>query len=133
MPGAIYLNLPVADLPRSMTFFEGLGFTFNRQFTGEDAAALVISDSIYVMLHTHESLRRFTKKEIADATRVTEVLTALQLESRERVDELMDRVLAAGGREYREREDHGFMFTRTFEDPDGHIWELFWMDPSRVE
>jgi predicted lactoylglutathione lyase len=92
----------------------------------------VISDTIYAMLHTPASIRRFTKKEIANAARTTEVLLALQVESRERVDELMSKALLAGGKEQREAEDHGFMNGRSFEDPDGHIWEVFWMDPSQM-
>ncbi len=132
MPQAIFVNLPVADLDRSKRFFEGLGFSFNEAFTNDEAAALVISDTIYAMLHTPESLRRFTKKDIADARATTEVLLALRVESRERVDALFDKALAAGGKEQRETEDHGFMYGRSFEDPDGHIWEVFWMDPAQL-
>ncbi|PSJ47672.1 glyoxalase/bleomycin resistance/extradiol dioxygenase family protein [Zobellella endophytica] len=130
MPQAIYVNLPVADLSRTMRFFEALGFAFNPRFTNEQAAALVISDTIFAMLHTPDSFRRFTRKPIADAASTTEVLLALQLESRARVDELMAKVLAAGGREAREPEEYDFMYGRAFEDPDGHIWELFWMDAA---
>jgi predicted lactoylglutathione lyase len=132
MPHAIYVNLPVASLQRSMEFFKGLGFSFNPRFTNEQAAALVISDSIYAMLHTHESFLRFTRKDIADAKKTTEVLLALQVESRARVEELMGKALAMGGKEARDAEDHGFMYGRAFEDPDGHIWELFWMNESEV-
>ncbi|EKD38060.1 MAG: hypothetical protein ACD_75C00879G0001 [uncultured bacterium] len=129
---AIYVNLPVADLQRSMEFFRKLGFTFNPQFSNEQAAALVISETIFAMLHTPESFRRFTKKEIANAHTTTEVLLALQVESKERVNELMNLALKAGGREQRDPEDYGFMFGRAFEDPDRHIWEVFWMDPSQM-
>jgi uncharacterized protein len=129
---AIYVNLPVSDLQRSMEFFKALGLTFNMQFTNEQAAALVIADTIYAMLHTPESFRRFTKKEIADAGKTTEVLLALQVESRERVNELMDKALNAGGREQRPAEEYGFMYGRAFEDPDHHIWEVFWMDPGQM-
>ena len=128
MPQAIYVNLPVADLRRAMDFFKGLGFTFNLQFTNEQAAAMVISETIFAMLHTPASFHRFTKKEIADAGKTTEVILALQVESRERVNALMQRALKSGGREPREPEDHGFMYGRAFEDLDGHIWEVFWMD-----
>lgn len=131
MVRAIFVNLPVAELPPSMEFFEALGYSFNPQFTNEQAAALVISDTIYAMLHTPESFRRFTTKQIADARTTTEVLLALQVESKEQVNELLERALKAGGREAREPEDHGFMFGRAFEDPDGHIWEVFWMDASQ--
>jgi len=132
MPKAIYINLTVNDLKRSTNFFKSLGFSFNPQFTNEQAAALVISDSIYAMLHTSESIKRFTKKEIANAKITTEVLLALQVENREQVDEMMNKVFSAGEKEQREAEDHGFMYARSFEDPDGHIWEVFWMDPSQM-
>ena len=132
MPKAIYVNLAVSDLERSMEFFEALGFTFNPQFTNDEAAALVISETIYAMLHTPQSIRRFTTKEIADAQKTTEVLLALQVDSREQVDEFMGRVFSAQGREQREAEDYGFMYSRAFEDPDGHIWEVFWMDPEKM-
>lgn len=132
MPQAIYVNLPVSDLKRSRQFFEALGFSFHEKFSNDDAAGLVLSDTMFAMLHTPESFRRFTKKEIADATRTTEVLVALQVESRARVDALMEKALAAGAREQREPEDHGFMFGRAFEDPDGHIWEIFFMDVSQM-
>lgn len=131
MARAIFVNLPVGDLPRSMQFFQALGYSFDPQFTNEQAAALVISDTIYAMLHTSDSFRRFTSKPIADARATTEVLLALQVESRERVGELVDHALQAGAREAREPEDHGFMYGRSFEDPDGHIWEVFWMDASQ--
>lgn len=132
MAQAIYINLPVADLDRSRRFFEAMGYTFNKQFSNDQAAGLAISDTIYAMLHTPESIRRFTQKNIADAHNTTEVLVALQLESRDAVNALMEKALAAGAREQREREDHGFMFGRSFEDPDGHIWELFFLDTSQM-
>ncbi|MDP9348195.1 MAG: VOC family protein [Gemmatimonadota bacterium] len=131
MATAIFVNLPVTDLDRSMEFFRALGFSFNPQFTNDQAAALVISEAIFAMLHTPESFRRFTPKQIADARATTEVLLALQVESRERVNELVEKALAADGREARAPEDHGFMFGRSFEDPDGHIWEVLWMDASQ--
>ncbi|MDX1756135.1 MAG: VOC family protein [Marinobacter sp.] len=132
MPQAIYVNLPVTDLVRSMTFFQALGFSFNPKFTNDQAAGLEIADTIFAMLHTPDSFRRFTHKQIADSRNTTEVLIALQLESKDRVNTLMDQALAAGAREYREPEDHGFMFGRTFEDLDGHIWELFWLDIDQM-
>ncbi len=133
MINAIYVNLSVADLERSKAFFTALGFSFNPQFTNDQAAALVITDSIYAMLHTTESIRRFTKKEIANAAKTTEVLLSLQVESREQVDELMNKALSAGGKKQRAAEDHGFMYGQAFEDPDGHIWEAFWMDPREKQ
>lgn len=132
MVKAIYVNLQVSDLDRSKKFFGALGFSFNPQFTNEQAAGLVISDTIYAMLHTKESFLRFTKKELVDARKSTEVLLALQVESREEVDALMTRALEHGGRQSREAQDHGFMYERSFDDPDGHVWELFWMDPSKM-
>ncbi len=132
MPKAIYINLAVADLKRSVTFFEALGLSFNKQFSNDQAASLVISDHIHAMLHTHDSIRRFTGKEIANSANTTEMLLALQVESREQVDQFMSKVLSAGGKEQREAENHDFMYGRAFEDPDSHIWEVFWMDPARM-
>jgi predicted lactoylglutathione lyase len=119
MPKAIYVNLAVADLQRSMDFFTALGFSFNPQFTDDQAAALVISDTIYAMLHTPKSFLRFTKKGIADTRTTTEVLLALQVDSRERVDEFMKKALMSGGREHREAEDYGFMYDRASRTPMG--------------
>ena len=132
MAKSIFVNLIVDNLSDSKRFFEKLGWSFNPQFTNDEAAAMVINESIYAMLHTPESIRRFTQKEIVDSKNFTEVLLALQLESREEVDDFMKRVEAAGGSEQREPEEHGFMYGRAFEDLDGHIWEVFWMDPSQM-
>jgi uncharacterized protein len=132
MPTKIFVNLPVKDLDRSMEFFKKLGFSFNPQFTDETAACMVISDDIYAMLLTHKKFGEFTKKTIADATKTTEVLIALSRESRAEVDSLADAALAAGGKAARAPKDHGFMYERAVEDPDGHIWEIFWMDPSAI-
>jgi len=129
----IFVNLPVKDLKRSMTFFEQLGFQFNPQFTDETAACMVITNDIYAMLLTHAKFKAFTNKEIADATKYTEVLTALSCESKAKVDELVETALKAGGTESRDLMDYGFMYGRSFDDLDGHIWEIFWMDPSHVQ
>ena len=129
----IFVNLPVRDLKKSMEFFRSLGYTFNQQFTDETAACLVISENIYAMLLTHEKAREFTKKEIADANKSTEVLVSLSCESRQQVDALADKALTSGGSFAREPEDYGFMYGRSFNDPDGHIWEFIWMDPAKVE
>lgn len=126
------MNLAVADLERSRAFFEALGFSINRQFSNDEVAALPVSNSIHAMLHTPECFRRFTPKEIPDARRTTEAMLALEVESREQVDELAGRGLAAGGREPRGATDHGFMYERAFEDPDGHIWEVYWIDEAAV-
>ena len=133
MARMVFGNLPVQDLGRSMAFFERLGFGFNRQSTDETAACLVIEEgSIHAMLLTHAKFREFTSKEVADATRVTEVLTCLSAESREGVDHLADGALAAGGTDARPAMDYGFMYGRSFQDPDAHIWEIIWMDPAHI-
>jgi uncharacterized protein len=128
----LFVNLPVRDLPRSMEFFRGLGFSFNERFTDETAACLVIGENNFAMLLTHEKFQIFTPLEIADATRVTEVLVAVSCENREEVDRVTETALGSGGSFAREPEDHGFMYGRSFRDPDGHIWEPFWMDPKFV-
>jgi uncharacterized protein len=133
MATKIFVNLAVKDLDKSMRFFEQLRFSFNPQFTDKTAACMVISDDIYAMLLTHPKIKQFTKKRIADAHETTEVLTALSVESKEKVHEMADAAIRAGGKEVREPQDYGFMFARSFEDPDGHIWEAFWMDPAHVE
>ncbi|QSX30947.1 VOC family protein [Shewanella cyperi] len=128
MTKAIYVNLVVQDLSRSRAFFKALGMHFNPAFSNEQAAALVIGDGIYAMLHTPDSMRRFTAKSLADPGRSLEVMLALQQEHRAAVDNMFHRAIDAGGMEQRPAEDHGFMYSRSFEDPDGHIWEVFWMD-----
>lgn len=128
----IFINLPVKDLNRSMNFFKSLGYTFNPQFTDETAACLVISEDIYAMLLTHEKFKSFTSKEIADSSKTTEVLVALSTDSREKVNELVDKALSAGATKARDPEDYGFMYQRSFNDPDGHTWEILWMDPSYI-
>jgi predicted lactoylglutathione lyase len=120
----IFVNLPVKKLPKSMEFFGKLGFKFNSQFTDETAACMVVSDDIFVMLLTEAKFKTFTPKEICDATKSTEVLTALSCENREKVDELVRKAVAAGGATYSESKDYGFMYQHGFQDPDGHIWEL---------
>lgn len=133
MPQMIFVNLPVKDLETTKGFFGKLGFSFNPQFSDETTACLVISDTIFAMLITEPRFKDFTKKEIADASKSTEVLLALSAESREKVDELVDAALAAGGSPANEVQDLGFMYGRSFQDPDHHIWEVVWMDPSAVE
>src|SRR5687768_3663838 len=128
MPKLIFVNLPVADLPRSMAFYEAVGARNEPSFTDETAACMVFSDTIHVMLLTHEKFAQFTPKQIADAHRTSEVLICISADSREDVDRITDAALAAGGREPRDRQDYGFMYSRSFEDPDGHIWEPMWMD-----
>lgn len=133
MPTKIFVNLPVKDLNASKAFFGKLGFTFNPQFTDDTAACMVISDDIYAMLLTHEKFKTFTPKAITDATQSSEVLTALTLDVKDKVDQMADIALASGGSVVREPMDYGFMYGRSFNDLDGHIWELIWMDPSFVQ
>ncbi|MBO0914381.1 VOC family protein [Streptomyces laculatispora] len=133
MPQMIFVNLPVKDLETTKGFFGKLGFSFNPQFSDENTACLVISDTIFAMLITEPRFKDFTKKEISDASKTTEVLLALSAESREKVDEMADAALAAGGSPANEPQDLGFMYGRSFQDPDHHIWEVVWMDPSAVE
>lgn len=133
MATQIFVNLAVKDLKRSMEFFRRLGFTFNSQFTDETAACMVIAGGIYAMLLTHPKFREFTRKEIADATKTTEVLTCLSVDNRAKVDEMVEAALDAGATEAREAMDYGFMYGRSFNDLDGHIWEIIYMDPSSIQ
>ncbi|MDX1959000.1 MAG: VOC family protein [Leptospiraceae bacterium] len=132
MATQIFINLPVKDLNKSIEFFTKLGYTFNAQFTNESATCMIISDTIYVMLLVETYFQTFISKEIVNAKKATEVLIALSCDSKEAVDELADKALAAGASFPKEAQDHGFMYTRSFEDLDGHIWEVFWMDPNHV-
>ena len=123
----IFLNVPVADLPKSKAFFKALGYSFNPQFCGADAACVVISDTIFVMLGTHAKFRQFTPKAICDTTQAVEMLISLSCESRQEVDDLVAKALAAGGTTYDKPEEFGFMYTHSFVDPDGHGWGLLHM------
>jgi predicted lactoylglutathione lyase len=133
MINKIFVNLPVQDLQRSKAFFSSLGFSFNKQFSDENAACLVISHEIYAMLLVRKFFKTFIKKEIADSTKSTEAILSLACESREEVDGLMAKALVAGAKEYRAAEDQGWMYGRSFEDLDGHLWEVGYMDPAHVE
>jgi predicted lactoylglutathione lyase len=128
MAKLIFLNLPVADLPASKAFYEAIGATANPTFTDDTAACMVLSDVIHVMLLTHEKFAQFTPKRIADARETSEVLLCIALDSREAVDEITEKALAAGAREPNEPDEYGFMYGRSFEDPDGHLWGPLWMD-----
>ncbi len=132
MPRQIFVNLPVKSLERSVAFFEGLGFTFNPQFTSETGTCMVVDHNIFVMLLTESFFGTFTNKPVCDASSVTEVLVCLSCESREEVDDLVAKAVAGGGTAPRPAQDHGFMYLHGFEDPDGHIWELAYMqgEPS---
>ena len=133
MATKVFLNLPVRDLKRSMDFFGRLGFTFNSQFTDEAAACMIISEDIYVMLLTENKFKTFTPKRICDATKCTEVLVCLSSASKNEVNEMVRKAVAAGGTTYKEPEDHGFMYGHGFQDLDGHIWELAFMEPSAIK
>ena len=133
MSTKIFVNLPVKDLKRSMAFFKSLGFNFNKQFTNEDAAALVISEDIYAMLLTEKFFKSFIKKEIADSSKTTEVINALNFDSRKEVDELYEKAIKAGAKKTRDTEEIGGMYGRSFEDLDGHLWEVGYMDPSQIQ
>ncbi|MFD7701039.1 VOC family protein [Streptomyces caelestis] len=129
----IFVNLAVDDLEASKKFFTELGYSINAQFSDETAASVVISDTIVAMLLTRQKYAQFTKKEIVDATKSSEVLLALSAESREKVDKLVEKAVAAGGSVVGETQDHGFMYGRAFDDLDGHTWEVIWMDPAVVQ
>jgi len=128
----IFVNLPVKDLNKAIEFFTKLGFSFNPQFTDETATCMIVSEDIFVMLLTHEKFKTFTPKKICDATKSTEVLVCLSADSREKVDEMVRKAVAAGGTTYSQSKDYGFMYQHGFQDLDGHIWELVYMEPSAI-
>ena len=130
MATKIFVNLPVKNLNSSVEFFTQLGFSFDRQFTDETATCMIVTDDIFVMLLTENKFKTFTPKEICDAKKYTEVLVCLALESRAKVDDMVQKAVAAGGTTYNEPQDHGFMYAHGFQDPDGHIWELIFMESS---
>ena len=127
----IFVNLPVKNLEKSKAFFSQLGYACNEQFTNENAASMVVNeDSIYVMLLTEEFFKTFTTKSITDTSKSTEVLLCLSCDSRAEVDEMVAKAVAAGGTVPREPQDYGFMYGHGFQDIDGHLWELMYMDPN---
>ena len=129
MPKLIFVNLPVADLPRAVGFYEAVGAVKNPQFSDETAACMVFSETIHAMLLTHDKFRQFTTKTIPDARATCQVLLCLSADSRAEVDSTVERAVASGGAaDPGPKQDHGFMYGRSFEDPDGHIWEVMWMD-----
>ena len=128
----VFVNLPVRDLKRSMEFFTKLGFEFNKQFTDDKAACMIFSAEAYAMLLTEPFFRTFTKREICNTSTHTEGLFALSCTSRAEVDELVNKALAAGGQRAMDPVDHGFMYGWSFYDPDGHHWEVLWMDPAKI-
>ena len=129
MAKMIFVNLPVSDLARSTAFYQAIGAEKNPQFSDGTASCMVFSETIHVMLLTHEKFRQFTPKKIADAKETSEVLICISAESREAVDDTLGKAEAAGGvTDPGPQQDYGFMYGRSFEDPDGHIWEIMWMD-----
>lgn len=133
MTTKIFVNLPVENLDRSVDFFTRLGYRFNPQFTDETATCMMVSETIFVMLLTHAKFASFTPKAICDTTKSTEVLVCLSCESKEEVDAMVRNAVAAGGTTYNDPQDHGFMYAHGYQDLDGHIWELIWMDPGYVQ
>ena len=129
----VFINLPVADLDKSVDFFTQLGFTFDPKFTDEKATCMNLSDEAFVMLLVTDRFKDFTKKDIGDATRSTEVILALSAESREEVDELVGKALDAGGQPSNDQMDLGSMYGWSFQDLDGHLWEVMHMDQSALE
>ena len=133
MATKMFVNLPVKDLPKTKDFFGKLGFKFNPQFTDETGACMLVGEDAYVMLLTHPKFKALAPQAIADATQSTEVLVALTCENREKVDDMVAKAVAAGGRTYAKPQDYGFMYGHGFQDLDGHVWEVFYMDPSAVK
>ena len=132
MINAIFLNLPIKNLKRSVDFFTGLGFTFNPQFTSEDSTCMIIGNNMYAMLCEEAKFQNFLAKPIADPA-TTEVLISLSCERKDEVNSLSEKAFTLGARKVNDVEDHGFMFSWGFEDLDGHVWDLFWMDPAHVQ
>jgi uncharacterized protein len=129
----LYVNLAVDDLDRSVAFFTALGFSFEPRLTDDTATSMIVGDDAFVMLLTKAKFGEFTRKPIVDAANQTEVILAISASSREGVDELADAALASGGSEANDPLDHGFMYSRSFQDPDGHVWEVVWMDEAAAE
>ncbi|MDO9367120.1 MAG: VOC family protein [Sphingopyxis sp.] len=133
MPQMIFVNLPITDLEKSKAFYEAVGAANNPAFTDETAACMVFSDVIHTMLLTHEKWATFTSKAIPDAHATAQVLLCVSADSRDAVDEQVDKAVTAGGKaDPTPTQDYGFMYGRSFEDPDGHIWEVMWMDPTAI-
>ena len=133
MKTKIFVNLPVKNLNKTIEFFTKLGFKFNPQFTDENATCMIVGDDIFVMLLVEKFFKTFTKKEISDTSKNTEVIVALSIEGRENVDQMINKAIEYGGKESREPQDHGWMYGRSFEDIDGHLWEIIYMDESALK
>jgi predicted lactoylglutathione lyase len=128
----VFVNLAVHDLARSVEFFTQLGFRFDPRFTDENATCMILSDEAFVMLLDDDFFKTFTKKDLCDPTTQVEAILALSADSRAEVDDIVDTALAAGGRPSNEPMDQGFMYARSFQDVDGHLWEVIYMDPAAV-
>ncbi|MEZ5416134.1 MAG: VOC family protein [Vicinamibacterales bacterium] len=133
MPRKLFVNLAVRDLPRAKAFFAALGFTFNPQFTDDNAACMIVSGEAFVMLLTQPFFQGFTRKQPCDTATHTEGLFALSCASRQEVDQFVETALAHGGSAAMPAQDHGFMYACSFYDPDGHHWEVLWMDPAHIQ
>lgn len=133
MTTKIFVNLPVKDLNKTIEFFTKLDFKFNSQFTDENATCMIVGEDIFIMLLVEKFFKTFTKKEICDTKKNTEVIVALSAESREKVDQMINKAIEAGGRESSEPQDHGWMYGRSFEDIDGHLWEIIYMDETALK
>ncbi|MET3142664.1 UNVERIFIED_ORG: putative lactoylglutathione lyase [Arthrobacter sp. UYEF10] len=130
MATQIYVNLAVKDLKRSVDFFTALGFSFNPDYTDENATCMIINDNAFVMLLVEGFFKTFTSRDVADATSSTEAIMAFSVDSKEDVDATVRKALAAGGTPSQEVQDYGFMYNHSFQDLDGHLWEVLWMDPA---
>jgi predicted lactoylglutathione lyase len=133
MASQIFLNLPVKNLDNSVAFFTKLGYTFNPQFTDANATCMIVNEHIYVMLLVKPFFKSFITKKIADATKTAQMIVGLSFESKDEVNDMVNKAIEAGATESRDPIDHVFMYNRAFNDLDGHIWEMFWMDASAVQ
>ncbi|MEO5673442.1 MAG: VOC family protein [Chitinophagales bacterium] len=128
----IFVNLPVKNLDKSIAFFTSLGFKFNPQFTDQNATCMIVGDDSFIMLLAEPFFKTFIKKEITDSSKSTEVIVAISLENRQKVDEMITKAMASGAKESNDTQDQGWMYSRSFQDPDGHLWEVFYMDPAAM-
>jgi hypothetical protein len=134
MSKMIFVNLPVRDLPASTSFYLALGGTLNPQFSGEQSSSIMFSDAIGVMLLTHDHYRQFTQRPIGDARRESQAMIALTADSKDGVNAMLAKAVGAGGRaDPNPPQDHGFMYGRSVEDPDGYVWEIMWMDAAALK
>ena len=132
MATKIFVNLPVKDLDKTIEFFSKIGFTFDPQFTDQNATCMVVGEDIFIMLLVREFFKTFTRKDVVDATRSTETILTLSADTREKVDELVNKALQAGATSPNDPQDQGWMYGRSFYDLDGHHWEIMYMDPNSL-